>query len=246
VVHHPIPLHLHGKIYGFSHPRPVVLLGSFNPSGNDPEDPAIIAKIGDQDRGHNLLVEIADPIVVTSLFAWVRSLHRHPLALQWRMRMRSNDTCGANSQLFLFPRPRSDVLTERLEALPEGSRVRIAASHIRDRSVAKVLEKLAHRNVHVEVITGGAGRRSPASIERELTEAGISICRLGDCAGSPMHCKFVLTQSGDERWSAFGSYNLTKTSRWLNYETLLLSRDLEIWAELDLHWKELAAACAAT
>nr|WP_231463099.1 phosphatidylserine/phosphatidylglycerophosphate/cardiolipin synthase family protein [Sphingomonas sp. URHD0057] len=246
VVHHPIPLHLHGKIYGFSHPRPVALLGSFNPSGNDPEDSAIIARIGDQDRGDNLLVEIADPVVVTSLFDWVRSLHRSPLALQWRMRAQPNDISGATCQLFLFPRPGGDVLTERLEALPERSTVRIAASHIRDRSVAKVLDKLAHRNVHVEVITGGAGRRSPRSMERELSEAGVSVRRLGDCAGAPMHCKFILAQSGGERWSAFGSYNLTKTSRWLNYETLLLSRDREVWAELDLHWKELAAACAAT
>ena len=49
---------LHLKLYYFSHPEPHVLLGTFNPSGNRPEDPQVIAEIGDQDRGHNHLVEI--------------------------------------------------------------------------------------------------------------------------------------------------------------------------------------------
>ena len=42
----------HSKIYCFSHPSPAALIGSFNPSGDEPEDAQIIADIGDQDRGH--------------------------------------------------------------------------------------------------------------------------------------------------------------------------------------------------
>lgn len=58
VSRHLLPLHLHSKIYCFSHPRPTAFVGSFNPSGNDPEDLELIADIGDQDRGHNMLVEV--------------------------------------------------------------------------------------------------------------------------------------------------------------------------------------------
>ena len=54
---------LHEKLYYFSHPVPSALVGTFNPSGNMPEDPAVIRKIGDQDRGHNVLVEILEPVL---------------------------------------------------------------------------------------------------------------------------------------------------------------------------------------
>ena len=58
--------HLHEKLYCFSHPRPVALIGSFNPSGDDPEEqPEIIDEIGDQDLGHNVLVAIYDPALVS-------------------------------------------------------------------------------------------------------------------------------------------------------------------------------------
>jgi hypothetical protein len=57
---------LHEKLYCFSHPEPAAFIGSFNPSGDDPEDsPAVIREIGDQDRGHNLLVELRDRRLVT-------------------------------------------------------------------------------------------------------------------------------------------------------------------------------------
>jgi hypothetical protein len=246
VVRHVIPLHLHAKIYGFSHPRPVVLAGSFNPSGNVPENPAIIAEIGDQDRGHNLLVEVADEGIVTGLFDWVRALHRSPLALQWRMRTRAITARGRGAQALLFPRTGGDVLMTRFETLAPGSKLRIAASHLRDPLVAKSLRPLARRGVCVDLLTSDAGRRSPPTIERALVEAGVNVMRLGDTVASPMHCKFVLAQSGGERWSAFGSYNLTKTSRWLNYELLGLSSDIGLWDQLDRRWSELAAASSAT
>ena len=59
--------HLHSKIYYFSHPAPHVLVGSFNPSGDPAMEPEIIDKIGDQDRGHNCLVMLSDPVLVETL-----------------------------------------------------------------------------------------------------------------------------------------------------------------------------------
>ena len=47
---------LHSKIYAFSAPAPLALVGSFNPSDGGDADSATIEEIGDQDRGHNLLV----------------------------------------------------------------------------------------------------------------------------------------------------------------------------------------------
>jgi len=241
VVHHAIPLHLHAKIYGFSHPRPVALVGSYNPSGNEPEDRAILARIGDQDRGYNLLVEIDDPPTVRSLFAWIRDLHRGPLALQWRMRTHPFPADGEESAALFFPRSRN-LLLQRLQALRSGSSVRIAASHVRDGRMAAVLADLARRRVRIELLTGATGRRAPAGIERSLEAAGAIVSRLDGPEHLPMHCKFLLAQSGQTRWSAFGSYNFTRTSRWLNYELLMLSSDLGLWRTFDRRWGELVAA----
>ena len=66
----------HSKIYCFSHPEPVALVGSFNPSGDVPEDVEIIANIGDQDRGHNLLVEFRGRQVFRVLRARVQRMGR--------------------------------------------------------------------------------------------------------------------------------------------------------------------------
>src|SRR6185295_19202891 len=133
----------------------------------------------------------------------------------------------------------------RLSALSPGSRVRVAASHVRDGSMAGVLCDLSRRGVRVELLTGSAGRRAPPRIEHSLEAARVKVTRLGS-ADQPMHCKFVLAESGTDRWSAFGSYNLTRTSRWLNYELLILSRDEGLWEQFDHRWSELiAASCIA-
>ena len=40
--------HLHEKLYCFSHPKPTAFIGSFNPSGDSPEDqPEILREIGE-------------------------------------------------------------------------------------------------------------------------------------------------------------------------------------------------------
>jgi hypothetical protein len=69
--------HLHEKLYCFSHPEPIALGGSFNPSGDDPEeDPGVIEEIRDQDRGHNLLVGFRAPLLVAGLLRHARWIHR--------------------------------------------------------------------------------------------------------------------------------------------------------------------------
>ena len=84
---------LHEKLYCFSHPNPTAFIGSFNPSGDGSEDDrAIIEEIGDQDRGHNVLVGITDPVLVGRLVAHARLLHRARCIMLYRFSKNANQT----------------------------------------------------------------------------------------------------------------------------------------------------------
>lgn len=111
---------LHIKLYYFSHPEPHVLVGTFNPSGNRPEDPHIIAEIGDQDGGHNCLLEITDKRLVLPLRAHGRLLHARPHGPWERLLPRNNRVLAVgDSCIYLFPpaaqrhRPKAQYAPER-------------------------------------------------------------------------------------------------------------------------------------
>ena len=216
--------HLHSNLYAFSGPVRHALVGSFNPSGNQPEDANLIADIGDQDRGHNLLVELDDPAAVDALVDHAR----------FRTRL-------DGPQLFSFPRGFANPLDRRLEVLGRGARLRIAASHFRSRSMTRTLERLAVRGVAIEVLTHHTRRRTPDSVLSALRSKGIRTLRYDHPDALPMHAKFILAERNGERWAAFGSYNLTNTSRWLNQELLAFSTDAEIWSALDRRWTDMTA-----
>src|SRR6185369_369521 len=212
--------HLHTKLYCSGGERPHALVGSFNPSGNDPEDPAVIADIGDQDRGHNLLVEIDDPRLVQSFAA------------------KSSFALGGE-QAFFFPRLRGNPLDARLAELGAQARLRISASHFRDGRTAQLLVRLVERGARVEVLTHHTLRRSPEPLVQLLRSGGVRTFRYEHPEELPMHAKFILAEEVGKRWSAFGSYNLTRTSRWLNQELLMFSDDPQLWAALDRRWGEI-------
>ena len=239
-VGHLLPLHLHTKLYAFSHPYPRALVGSFNPSGNDPEDAEVIADIGDQDRGHNLLVELTDPDLVAGLVDRVRDLHSRRGAFRWPFS--ASALHGGNCESLFFPLLARNPLLGRLQALKPGASLRIAASHFRDPFMARALRKLVERGVDVTLLTGHTARRTPRRTERYLAQHGIAVQRFSHPDGLPMHSKFMLAECGDERWASFGSYNLTLTSRWLNHELLMFSSCPELWDQLDERWNEIEAA----
>lgn len=241
-VSHALPLHLHTKLYAFSHPRPHVLVGSFNPSGSEPEDARIIADIGDQDRGHNLLVELADPHLVAAMVARARELHSSGGAFRWLLDGSEAMVAGRDGEAHFFPVVRPNPLFARLRALEAGASLRIAASHFRDPFMTRELRKLVARGVEVTLLTGSTTRRTPRRTERYLARNGITVRRFEHRDGLPMHSKFMLAHSGQERWASFGSYNLTLTSRWLNHELLMFSSSPQLWRELDSRWHEIAAA----
>lgn len=211
--------HLHTKLYSFSGPKPHALVGSFNPSGNEPEDPAIVADIGDQDRGHNLLVEIDEPKLVEALAA------------------RSDfGDCA-----FFFPRRPGNPLDQRLDDLGRGVKLRVAASHMSDRRTAQQFVRLVERGGKVEVLTHHTLRRTPEPVVQFLRSNGVQTYRYEHREELPMHAKFILAEDGGRRWSAFGSYNLSRTSRWLNQELLMFSDDPQLWDSLDRRWGKIMA-----
>jgi hypothetical protein len=239
VVRHWVPAHLHTKLYAFSHPEPHALVGSFNPSGDVPEDAAVVAEIGDQDRGHNLLVSVQHPPLLAALLRHVAAVHAGAGSLGLR---RADALVEAGPwQAAFFPWYGANPLDARLAALRPGAALRIVASHVRDGGFARQLAALAQRGVRVAMVTHHTLRRTPRRIERTLLRAGIGFHRWEHPEDLPMHNKFLLAEDGDRRWSAFGSYNFTRTSRWLNGELLVFAEDAALWTALERRWTDLLA-----
>ena len=109
--------HLHAKIYAFSHPHPTALVGSFNPSGNEPEDAEVIAEIGDQDRGHNMLVELTGLELVTGLAAHVDGLCGANGTIAARLLPNQNRVLrSADTNVYFFPRLNTGLRSKLLKA----------------------------------------------------------------------------------------------------------------------------------
>lgn len=222
-IHHLLPAHLHEKIYVFSHPTPFAFVGSFNPSGNIPEDPIVIREIGDQDRGHNYLAELNEPAVVESLKQHVLSLHDG----KWHMLQHytgsaKDDLTGGQFSIFYFPRSDTSVVS-RLMSDRHYESVRIAVSHFRDGQMARVLAGLARDGTSVEVIAHDTLRRVPHRIEERIKAQGAGFLRYAHPLGFPMHSKFILLAAQGFQRVLLGSMNLTLTSRLLNHEILVVA-----------------------
>lgn len=238
--------HLHTKLYCFSAPQPHALVGSFNPSGNEPEDAALIADIGDQDRGHNLLVEIDQAELVRTFVERVASIHAGKNPFRSLAAARHATATANRFEAAFFPRRGGNPLDARLAQLGPGAKLRIAASHIADLRVRQQLAALVERSASVEVLTHHTLRRSPKAVVDYLRRHGIRTWRYQHPQELPMHAKFMLADDAGRRWSAFGSYNLTRTSRWLNQELLVFADDAELWNALDARWNTILAEPCST
>ena len=232
---------LHEKLYCFSHPKPVAFIGSFNPSGDDPEErPDIIDEIGDQDRGHNVLVGLKDLSLVSGLVSHARWVNRARHGLFGRFFTYGNHTLRAGeTEVHFLPRLRPHVVARFLGSCGEGSRIRIAASHLRGGSAIKVITGLARRGAALEILAEPTLRRVPAVVEQHLTSTGIPFRRVNHPGGMPMHHKFVLIEKNSARWVVFGSYNWTTRSFWLNQEICAISADSELFNAFAERWEVL-------
>jgi len=234
--------HLHEKLYYFSHPKPVVYIGSFNPSGDDPEEePEIINEIGDQDRGHNALVGLYDPAIVKCLRDNARWLSRTRHYMFHRFSFNANCKFkGGDTDIHFWPRVRPHPILHFLRRIGPGANIRIAASHIKGTRIAKALIGLVHRGANLEVLADPTLRRVPAEIEQMLLDAGIKFQRLNHSCRAPMHNKFVLAEINNQRWVIFGSFNWTTRSYWLNYEIGAISANRHLFDAFADRWEAMS------
>ena len=239
--------HLHEKLYCFSHPQPVAFLGSYNPSGDQPEDyPEIIREIGDQDRGYNVLVGVEDVRAVRHLVAHARSLHRIAGKSSQRFSIYNNlEIQAPGGRIFFLPRLRPHPVTRFLHFLDAGFRLKCVISHLKGPTMARKLVKLAEKGLGVEILADSTWRRVPESAERIIRNAGISFRRLGRNSGLPMHDKFILVEGDRQRWVIFGSFNWTARSWWLNQEIGMISSDPGLYEAFACRWEELIAQAEA-
>lgn len=234
------PVHQHEKLYCFSHPHPAAFIGSYNPSGNLPEDPGVLAAIGDQDRGHNYLVEIADQGLAEALCARAETTGRSQVLAQ--IAGRDETTLAVpGTQVYGLPRRHSRVLLDRIAALGGGARLCVAVSHLSDPWAVVALCRAARRGAAVEIIAHGCPRRVPRWAERACLAAGAAFHRYRHPERLPMHSKFLLAREPGTRWAAFGSMNLTWSSRRLNREILAISDDRRLFGEFAERWQAICA-----
>ena len=238
--------HLHLKIYAFSHPVPVAYVGSFNPSGNEPDDPDVIAEIGDQDRGHNLLVGFTDPVLRVGLAAHVGRLVRYGASSLDRFRLRQNRALvGGSTAVHFFPRLNPAVIDADLDAAGDGTTIRGAISHLKSGPLADRLIAAARRGAEVRLIVHDTERRVPAATVERLGAGGIRVARYVHPGGLPLHAKFLLIESAAQRLSSFGSFNFNPRSRYLNHELLVRSSDVRIAEALGARFESIAAEAAS-
>ncbi|MCL6739602.1 phospholipase D-like domain-containing protein [Sphingomonas sp. RB56-2] len=228
----------HSKIYCFSHPVPTALIGSFNPSGDEPEDEGILASIGDQDRGHNLLVAFEGNRAFLALgkrvrqiggrFARFDPLQNRPIRL------------GA-STVWTYPRLWPGLIDHQLKSLGRGDRVRGAISHLKHGRLAEQLAAGAKRGVSIELLLHDTERRVPEEVVAELAAAGVIARRYARPDSLPLHSKFLIVDEGGSRNAWFGSFNYNQRSYRHNHEVLVETRDPNILCALVDRFDEIAA-----
>ena len=231
---------LHEKLYYFSHPVPRAMVGTFNPSGNLPEDPDIIREIGDQDRGHNVLVELLDQTLVRGLYAHARHIFRKTHGPWERFLPQSNKVISSGKiQALFFPRLRRTLFYKLFSDLGTDSRLRMAVSHLNDPDICKRLIGLVRQGVHVEVLTHDTERRVPSWVEEEMLSKGVIFNRYVHPEELPMHNKFMLIDTPDRQLVVFGSMNLSIRSLNVNHELLVIAEDSTLYHAFRQRWDEM-------
>jgi hypothetical protein len=228
----------HSKIYCFSHPSPAALVGSFNPSGDVPENEEIIAAIGDQDRGHNLLVEFTGSKAYRALRDRVRRMGR------WAARfdpLQNRPIRLSASTIWSYPRRSPEIIDQQLNSLGNGDWVRGAVSHLKEGPLAGELAAAARRGASIKLLLHDTERRVPEEIVSELALAGVVATRYVHPDELPLHLKFLIVEQAGVRHAWFGSFNFNRRSYRHNYEILVGSRDLKIIDAFEQRFALIAA-----
>ncbi|MHB9879597.1 phospholipase D-like domain-containing protein [Pacificimonas sp. ICDLI1SI03] len=218
------PGRLHAKIYAFSHPDRA-WVGSFNPSGDTPEDAQVVNIIGNQDRGDNILMEIVNLSIVEGLRRVVTAFGTvSPLLARLDPRLPAA-LAVPGLQISLYPRWQTTVIENRLACLRAGDRVIGAISHLKDGPLTSSLRRAAKSGAEVQLVTHATERRVPEAVVAGLISAGVRIHRGGSAAAAPMHAKMLLVTENGRTVAWTGSYNYNPRSQYLNAEILISSDD---------------------
>ena len=234
---------LHEKLYCFSHPKPIAYIGTFNPSGNDPEErPDVIRLIGDHNRAHNVLVGVSEPALVDGLVNHARWVHRarhrifEPFFADANRILR-----GANTKIHFLPRAQPHAAASFLKRFGAGARIRVAASHLNGMTAVETMLKISRRGAALEILAEPTLRRVSLKAEKKLAAAGIPFRRVTHAENVPMHNKFVLVEQKNRRWVVFGSYNWSTLSFWINQEICAISSEPKLFDAFAERWEALEA-----
>ncbi len=233
--------HLHEKLYCFSDPDPIAFVGSFNPSGDNPEEkPDIIREIGDHHRAHNVLVGIREPDLVAGLVNHARWIHGSRHGILNRFFADGNHSLrGRETEIHFLPRARSHAVAHFLGRFGEGARIRVAASHLNGRTSINTMLGIARRGASLEILAEPTLRRVSLKAERILAAARVPFRRITHPESLPMHNKFVLVEQDTRRWVVFGSYNWSTMSFWINQEICVISSQPHLFKAFADRWKVL-------
>ncbi|MEJ2201877.1 MAG: phospholipase D-like domain-containing protein, partial [Desulfuromonadaceae bacterium] len=207
--------------------------------GNEPEDPNLLAIIGDQDRGHNLLLELNDPRLVSPLRQHLLHLHSAVHGPWERLRPSYNRVIRTeDTAIYLFPRLRRNIIAKKLLTVPSGSVLRLAVSHLNDRKIGATLRAVAARGVRIEILAHDTERRVPQWVEEQLLES-LTFRRYRHPQGLPMHNKFILIHTPQQREVLLGSMNLSVRSLYVNHELLLVSSNPLLVEAMERRWHDM-------
>ncbi|HVE82142.1 MAG TPA: phospholipase D-like domain-containing protein [Myxococcales bacterium] len=131
-----------------------------------------------------------------------------------------------------------------LHAIQRARRsVRIAAAYfVPDRRLVRALEEAASRGVEVELLLNGKSdhplvQLCARAFYQRLLGAGI---RIYEWCGANLHCKTAVV---DGVWGTIGSFNLERTSLWLNHEVNVVFADAGLGQALERRFAQDAGAC---
>ena len=232
--------HLHAKIYAFSDP-PIAWVGSFNPSGDEPENADVVAEIGDQDRGHNLLLGIKRPKLIGALLRYIDELVE-PSALPLWLRISTYwHVRDGDTRLFFYPRIRTMIVEPRVARLRRGDSIRAAISHLKAGPLAKAMAKAACGGANIDLLVHDTERRVSPKAFSLLADSGALIRRVVDPNDLPMHAKFILVTGKGSTTAWLGSYNFNDRSRLENAELLISTTNADVVAALSARFDQISA-----
>lgn len=231
---------IHEKIYYFRDKNEAfAFIGSFNPSGRENDDPEIIELIGDQDRGHNFLVEITDTNLLNAIYEHCKYMKNINHGILENFKRQRPEITTHNTTLYFFPHAGVKRIKDFFNCAESGDKIFIAASHITLFNVFYNSLNLKKENIKIEIISHNTRRRFPKFVQKELEKNSIKSLRYEHPNNYPMHNKFIIIEKQDETLVGFGSLNLTHRSLYESHEIFAVTNDKNLAAAFKKRWQEI-------